>query len=396
MVNILVAEDDRDHFLLLEEAIENTLPDYRITHSRDGKELLQKIEEPERPDLIFLDLNLPKKSGLDCLVEIRRRKDLQATPVVIYSTSSHFEDIDLCYKAGCTLYLVKPPSFKELLAQVKKLFSHELAEEALRKSEERFQLFMQASTSEVYKISADWKEMYLLAGKEFIQGKDRLSSSWLQKNVPEEDQLIVWQAIQQSILNKTILELEHRIIKEDGTIGWTFFRAVPVLDETGHIIEWFGAAHDITERIKAEEELKEEHYFLEQVTNNTPHLIYVFDLDEQRFIYVNRRITELTGIEEDYVYGMGPHLFKLILHPGDLSKRIDYFNKLSTLQPDETREDEFRIKVGDQFRWFRSKDRIFKTENGTVTQVIGLADDVTYEKRLQDKLTDETGGVGLN
>ncbi|MGN6400976.1 MAG: response regulator, partial [Flavisolibacter sp.] len=126
MVNILVAEDDRDHFLLLEEAIENTLPHYRITHSRDGKECLQKIEEQEVPDMIFLDLNLPRKNGLDCLVEIRKQKHLQTTPVVIYSTSSDFEDIDLCYKAGCTLYLVKPPSFKELLVQVKKLFSHEL------------------------------------------------------------------------------------------------------------------------------------------------------------------------------------------------------------------------------------------------------------------------------
>ena len=317
MVNILVAEDDRDHFQLLEEAIENTLPRYQINHSRDGKELLQKLEKISAADMIFLDLNMPKKNGLDCLVEIRQRKELQSTPIVIYSTSSDFEDIDFCYKNGCTLYLVKPPSFKDLLAQIKKLFSHELAEEALRKSEEQFRLLTQASTNEVYKISADWKELYLLAGKDFMNDKDRLSSSWLQKNVPAEDQLTVWQNIQEAILNKTSLELEHRIIKADGTIGWTFFRAVPVLDEAGNIAEWFGAAHDITDRIKAEEELKEEHYFLEQVTNNTPHLIYVFDLDEQRFIYVNRRITELTGIEEDYVYGMGPHLFKRILHPAD-------------------------------------------------------------------------------
>ncbi|HEU4472837.1 MAG TPA: response regulator, partial [Flavisolibacter sp.] len=82
MVNILVAEDDRDHFLLLEEAIENTLPHYRISQSRDGKELLQKIETQEAPDMIFLDLNLPKKHGLDCLIEIRKHKNLQTTPVV--------------------------------------------------------------------------------------------------------------------------------------------------------------------------------------------------------------------------------------------------------------------------------------------------------------------------
>jgi PAS domain S-box-containing protein len=396
MVNILVAEDDSDHFQLLEEAIDNTLPQYQITHTRDGKDFLQKIDDKETPDMIFLDLNLPKKSGLDCLLEIRQRKALQTIPVVIYSTSSDFEDIDLCYKAGCTLYLVKPPSFKELLLQIKKLFSHELAEEALRKSEEQFRLFIQASTSQVYRISADWKEMYLLAGKEFISNGDRLSSTWLQKNIPYEDQLVVWEAIQHAKKNNSVLELEHRVLKEDGSIAWSFFRAIPVLDETGKIVEWFGASHDITDRKKVEEELKEEHYFLEQITNNTPHLIYVFDLDEQRFIYINSRIKDLTGIEQDYVYGMGPHLFKMILHPDDLSNRVDYFNKLSLLKTEEIREDEFHIKVGDGYRCFRSKDRIFKMENGRVKQVIGLAEDVTYEKRLQQKLAEETGGFGMN
>jgi PAS domain S-box-containing protein len=396
MVKILVAEDDRDHFLLLEEAIENTLPQFSITHSRDGKELLQKIEEPDVPDMIFLDLNLPKKNGLDCLLEIRQRKHLSSTPVVIYSTSSDFEDIDHCYKAGCTLYLVKPPSFKELLVQIKKLFSHELAEEALRKSEEQFRLFIQASSNQVYKISADWKEMYLLAGKDLMTGADRLGITWLRKNVPAVDQLEVWEAIQESIKSKTILELEHRVIKADGSIGWMFFRAIPVLDDAGNIAEWFGSAHDITDRKKAEQELKEEHYFLEQITDNTPHLIYVFDLDEQRFIYINRRIQELTGIRQEYVYGMGPHLFKMVIHPEDLPKRLEYFAVLSRLKAGETRQNEFRIKVGNGYRWFRSKDHIFKMEGNRVQQVIGLVEDVTYEKRLQDTLIDETGGVGLN
>jgi PAS domain S-box-containing protein len=396
MVNILVAEDDSDHFLLLEEAIENTLPQYMITHSRDGKDLLKRIDEGETPDMIFLDLNLPKKSGLDCLVEIRQRKALRTTPVVIYSTSSDFEDIDHCYKAGCTLFLVKPPSFKMLLLQIKKLFSHELAEEALRKSEEQFRLFIQATSNQVYKISADWKEMYLLAGKEFISGPDGLSNSWLNKNIPLEDQVKVQEAIQRASKSKSILELEHRVTMEDGTIGWTFFRAIPVLDDAGEVREWFGSAHDITDRKNAEKELREEHYFLEQITDNTPHLIYVFDLDEQRFIYVNKRIKELTGIEQEYVYGMGPHLFKMVLHPDDLSIRADYFNQLSRLTQGETKENEFRIKTAKGYRYFRSKDRIFKMENGVVKQIIGLAEDVTYEKRLQEKLSSEIGSLGMN
>ena len=70
--------------------------------------------------------------------------------------------------------------------------------------------------------------------------------------------------------------------------------------------------------------------------------------------------------------------------------------RLSKLNEGEIRENEFRLKVPDGYRWFRSKDHIFKKVNGTVKQVIGLAEDVTYEKRLQEKLGTEPVGVTLN
>lgn len=124
MVNIFIVEDDKDDFSLLKEALENILPKFNINHSRDGKAFLQllSISNDADPDLIFLDLNIPKKNGVDCLIELRRQKKLQSIPVIIYSTSSDFEDIDRCYKNGCTLYLVKPASFKDLVTQLRKIF----------------------------------------------------------------------------------------------------------------------------------------------------------------------------------------------------------------------------------------------------------------------------------
>ena len=121
-VNIHIAEDDRDDFLALKEAIEEVLPKFNISHSRNGQEFLQKINELPPADLIFLDLNMPKKNGIDCLIEFRQKRKLKSTPVIIYSTSSHFEDIDACYRNGCTLYMVKPTSYKDLLNQVRKIF----------------------------------------------------------------------------------------------------------------------------------------------------------------------------------------------------------------------------------------------------------------------------------
>jgi PAS domain S-box-containing protein len=396
MVNILVAEDDKDDYLLLEEAIETVLPDFEITRSRNGKELLQHVGGTMVPDLIFLDLNMPKINGRDCLVAIRQQKHLAATPVIIYSTSSDFEDIDSCYKNGCTLYLVKQPSFKGLQAELRRVLSHDSAREALQKAEEKFSLFLKVSSEQVFRMSADWKKMFVLGGKNYLTGTEQTDSSPFQKNIHPGDQPLVMATIQKAISTRSMFELEYRVIRKDHSIKWMFTRAVPMLGHDGVVMEWIGTASDITARKSAEQELKEEHYFLEQITDNTPHLIYVYDLDEQRFIYVNRRIQEIAGITQDDVYSLGPHVFKLALHPDDIGKRVDHLNHLASLKIGDIRENEFRLKVGDSYRWFRSKDHIFKTEGGRVKQVIGLSEEITYEKRLQEVLVNETGGVGLN
>src|SRR3954447_25626241 len=119
-VNIFIAEDDQDDFSLLKEAIEAVLPAFNVEHSRDGVTFLNSLTKDLSPDLIFLDLNIPRKNGVDCLIELRRNEKLGPVPVIIYSTSSNFDDIDSCYRNGCTLYLVKPHSFNDLVTQVRK------------------------------------------------------------------------------------------------------------------------------------------------------------------------------------------------------------------------------------------------------------------------------------
>lgn len=121
-VKITIAEDDKDDFLQLREAIEEVLPKFDITHLKNGRDFIRMINEGVQPDLIFLDLNILFKNGIECLIEVRQKRHLRNTPVVIYSTSSHFEDIDNCYKNGCTLYLVKPSSYRDIVTQIQKVF----------------------------------------------------------------------------------------------------------------------------------------------------------------------------------------------------------------------------------------------------------------------------------
>ena len=144
---------------------------------------------------------------------------------------------------------------RELTMRIWARLERARAEEALRESEEKFRLLSTASSDSLYTMNPDWTQMHQLMGKTFLADTTDSTSSWLQNYIPLEDQLPVQQVIREAIATKSTFELEHRVRRADGTVGWTFSRAVPVLDEQGAIREWLGAASDITARKVAEEAL---------------------------------------------------------------------------------------------------------------------------------------------
>jgi len=144
-----------------------------------------------------------------------------------------------------------------IIVQSTEITVRKQAEEKLRWSEEHFRAFVTTSSDVVYRMSPDWSEMRHLAGRDFISNTASPSRRWLEEYIHPEDQVLVRQAIQQAIRTKTHFQLEHRVIRVDGTPGWTFSRAIPLFDAAGEITEWFGTATDVTERRRAEQSLKE-------------------------------------------------------------------------------------------------------------------------------------------
>lgn len=127
------------------------------------------------------------------------------------------------------------------------------ADRELRLSEERFSAFIAATNDVVYRMSADWKEMHLLHGRGFLRDTDKPTVAWQQEYLVPEDLALVEAAIDRAISAKDVFELEHRVWRADGSVGWALSRAIPVIDAKGHIVEWFGAATDISNRKAAED-----------------------------------------------------------------------------------------------------------------------------------------------
>lgn len=117
---LFIADDDPDDVELFIEAINEVDNSIQCYTAIDGEEALRKLKGSLStvPDLIFLDLNMPRINGKQVLAEIKTTEKLNQIPVIIYSTSSIQYDIDEAKKLGAAQFLTKPPSFSQLCKQL--------------------------------------------------------------------------------------------------------------------------------------------------------------------------------------------------------------------------------------------------------------------------------------
>ena len=115
-LHILLADDDEDDRLFFKDAIEEVKVKTVVRIVEDGVQLMDYLNKPEisLPNVVFLDLNMPRKNGMECLKEIRSDHKLKDLSVVIYSTSASEEDIEATFVRGANVYIKKPNDFDEL------------------------------------------------------------------------------------------------------------------------------------------------------------------------------------------------------------------------------------------------------------------------------------------
>jgi CheY-like chemotaxis protein len=123
-----MADDDKDDFYILKEAAEKVGETLKVSYAGNWLELWRFILKT-LPDVLFLDINMPVKDGIECLQLLRNERKYDKVPIIIYSTSVSKIDIDKAYEHGANYFVVKPSRIDDITDMIKRFIS--MGKEAL-------------------------------------------------------------------------------------------------------------------------------------------------------------------------------------------------------------------------------------------------------------------------
>ena len=153
--------------------------------------------------------------------------------------------------------------------------------------------------------------------------------------------------------------------------------------DDGSPLGMIAVIRDVTARKLVEADLQRSEHFLKRVTDVTPGVIQVVDLDEQRSVFANRSLTAVLGYTSEDVDAMGVGIVTTLMHPEDLARFPEHLSQMRALQDDEIAEFEYRMRdKSGAWRWFYSRGAVFMRDaDGAVAQLIGTAIEITARKR---------------
>lgn len=141
-IQLLLADDDKDDCDLFRDALEELSFAARLSTVHDGEQLMTVLNRTTQqlPSVLFLDLNMPRKNGFECLSEIKKDENLRRLPVVIFSTSSDDDIVNLLYAKGAHFYISKPNEFDKLKRVIETALTEVMNHRATPPSREHFVL----------------------------------------------------------------------------------------------------------------------------------------------------------------------------------------------------------------------------------------------------------------
>ena len=135
--HIYLADDDNDDRAIFADALKQVDNSIILTQAEDGEQLMEILYVPPTPlpNIIFLDLNMPKRNGFECLKEIRNHQDLKDLNVIVFTTSNNPQNIETALELGASFYAVKPTTFDGLKKLIDNFLKTDWSYPELRKNQ---------------------------------------------------------------------------------------------------------------------------------------------------------------------------------------------------------------------------------------------------------------------
>lgn len=254
--------------------------------------------------------------------------------------------------------------------------------EAVRQSEQQFRLVAESMPQIVWTALPDGSvDYYNHRWTEYSGIPQQAGHNWGWKPVlhPEDEQRTV-DAWKQAVQTQQLYECEHRIRRADGTFRWFLSRGLPLRDQQGQIIKWFGTATDIHEQKQVQAELQESQERFRQLAETVNDVFWLMDIKTQQVLYVNPAYEQVWGRSPQSLYDDKIGWLEAI-HPDERERIQAIFREQMVHGAYDTT---YRIVRPDgSIRWIR--DRGFPVHNATgeVYRLAGLAEDIT-EGKLAD------------
>jgi len=202
----------------------------------------------------------------------------------------------------------------------------------------------------------------------------------LAKYIHPDDTALLHQSFSAALQSHSVYELEHRIVRPDGSVRWVYDRALPYLDDSGRLLRYVGATLDITERKKAHEALAAAQRQVQSIIDNATSIVYALDLEE-RFLLANTALAELLNSTPEQMIGRRRH---------ELMPQADAdwheANDRQVIEAGKALEFEEQSDLPDRsITWLTTKFPL-RDAQGRIYAVGGISADITDRKHAEEAL----------
>lgn len=274
------------------------------------------------------------------------------------------------------------------------------SEEHLRVANKRFQLAAKAVNCLIYDWDIELDRVERTDGLTRILGYSledaEPTGKWWRDRIHPDDLLPIQERASVALTKDDYFTSEYRILNKSNQYVYVLDQGLVVeRDADGNPTRLIGSTTDISERVRVEDErkraelqLQESQRFVQQIADAIPGTLYVYDMLEQRNVYVNRQIGELLGYTPEQIQVLDAQLFPQLMHPEDFANLGTQLERLNRAEDGEVVDYEYRMRhANGEWRWLWSRNTVSsRLPDGGAYQVVGTVHDITDRKQVEDEL----------